>query len=326
MRIKGVEKSITHHYKTINKQKYGYKLIYLNTERGFERVENWQEITELVGFTSNLDPEQETLKEIIGSYKFNYEIPCGLSCCHTLHMKGFIGVTDTGKVTNIGKNCGKSRFGLDFELFSKIHDKELNTYIYKGTISSFLSQSDDFESQIFDIRNNLNADAYYKTSRALITPNKGCPSEIVSLIRKMIKTQNNTIYKEREASKREVEELEVATGQKIPTPHIIQESYESLDGLSFLYKNNDLRDLLIKDLNQNLQAIKKSNIEKLSFNELKYWSSWCNSFEKSIETSEIILSSGKKLLDKNNLSKLSIILEDKKDSVLFNKFLSSLPK
>ena len=77
-------------------------MITLNGARGFEEVNSWQEITELPGFTAALNPEHKQLQEIIGRYVFKDKIPCGLTTCKQPHGRGYIAVTESGDVTNIG--------------------------------------------------------------------------------------------------------------------------------------------------------------------------------------------------------------------------------
>src|SRR5688572_33182359 len=100
-------------------------MITLNTDRGLVKVESWQEIIELPGFDSALDPLQHELKEIIGHYQFGDNIKCGLSNCHTPHMTGYVVATKSGPVTNIGQVCGKKYFGVEFTHLSRKLDQEI---------------------------------------------------------------------------------------------------------------------------------------------------------------------------------------------------------
>lgn len=55
------------------------------------------------------------LSVIIGQHASTDWIRCGLSNCHTLHVRGYLVVTKSGLETNISKDCGKSDFVVAFE-------------------------------------------------------------------------------------------------------------------------------------------------------------------------------------------------------------------
>src|SRR3546814_4713524 len=83
-------------------------MITINGEKGFVRIESWDDIESRPGFAKDIDPRSVKLKAIIGSYTFSDYIPCGLSTCHQPHGNGFLVVTVDGRETNIGRICGRS--------------------------------------------------------------------------------------------------------------------------------------------------------------------------------------------------------------------------
>src|SRR3546814_995823 len=85
-------------------------MITINGEKGFVRIESWDDIESRPGFAKDIDPRSVKLKAIIGSYTFSDYIPCGLSTCHQPHGNGFLVVTVDGRETNIGRICGKRHF------------------------------------------------------------------------------------------------------------------------------------------------------------------------------------------------------------------------
>jgi len=99
-------------------------VITLSKDNGFVKVERWEDIESLPGFVSNLNPSEHKLKAIIGRYIFKDYIQCGLSNCHTPHGKGYIATTMDGLSINIGKDCGKKYFGVDFETLSNKFDRD----------------------------------------------------------------------------------------------------------------------------------------------------------------------------------------------------------
>ncbi len=72
-----------------------------------------------------MNSSEHQLEAIIGRYSFLDKIKCGLSNCHTPHGRGYIVTTKAGLQTNIGKDCGKTYFGVDFETLPKKFDRDM---------------------------------------------------------------------------------------------------------------------------------------------------------------------------------------------------------
>ncbi|MGH1374682.1 MAG: hypothetical protein ACRBBW_21785 [Cellvibrionaceae bacterium] len=297
-------------------------MITLSTERGLIKVETWQEIEELPGFTKDIDPKQYELKEIIGRYLFKDYIKCGLSSCHTPHGKGYIVTTKTGPITNIGRDCGKNHFGVEFEELSKVLETEIRLKTYRDTIGSFLIFIDQHKSAVNKLRSGpFGADTVYRKVNLLLKRTSGCPEEAVKILSKLVRSRNSDITKDRVASEKEVEELEAIQGKSLPRPYYIEEKVDSLNGLPFLYKENDLRERLVIDLEKGFKAIEELNLDDASDSDLKHWSGWSSEVERKIKESEEILKYGVALLEKANLRKLEKILSDDNSKSEYREFV-----
>ncbi|WP_165856849.1 hypothetical protein [Marinobacter sp. JSM 1782161] len=297
-------------------------MITLNTERGLIKVETWQEIEELPGFTKDIDPKEYELKEIIGRYIFKDYIKCGLSSCHTPHGKGYIVTTKTGPITNIGRNCGRNHFGVEFEELSKTLETEIRIKTYRDTIGSFLIFIDQHKEAVNKLRSGpFGADTVYRKANLLLKNTSGCPEEAVKILSRMVRSRNTDITKDRIASKQEVEDLEAIQGKSLPRPYYIEEKVGYLSGLPFLYKENDLRERLIIDLEEGFKAIEELNLDDASDSELKHWSGWSSEVERKIKESEEILKYGVALLEKANLMKLEKALSDDKSKSEYREFV-----
>ncbi|MFM4831267.1 hypothetical protein [Aeromonas media] len=298
-------------------------MITLNSERGFVKVENWEDIETLPGFTTNLDPKEHELNQIIGRYIFKDYIKCGLSNCHTPHGKGYIVSTKSGPITNIGHNCGKNHFDVEFDQLSKAFERDIALHTYRENIGSTLIVLDLYKEKISSIRSGTQgADALYRKSRLLAKGTSGCPEEATSIISKMIRGRDPVISIEREASKKEVDDLEVIQGKKLPRPYYIQEKVGELSGLSFLFEENCLRSILVLDLEEGFKGLSKLDVDNGSFKELKRWSAWCYDIERKIENIEGLIEVGLKLFQKNNLLKISEAIPDKEKQDEYIRFIN----
>lgn len=300
-------------------------MITLNTEQGLTIIENWEDIKTRPGFVSDLNPSNHKLDSIIGRYIFKDKIKCGLSNCHTPHAKGYIATTKEGLSTNIGKDCGKKYFGIDFENMSKKFDRDIIEAENRKKLISFSLQIDKIERALLDLRRkSRGADWVYKKTRPLVSLNKGCPEVIVRRISMMLRNGTNSLTIEREATSSEVSALEVAQGRKLQHPHVISESVAFIDGLQALYPENDLRQMLVLGLEEEIRTFKGKDIDSLSYNELRDWTKWADSVEKTMEKAVNSVALGCNLLTQSNIEKFNHILMKKEDKLLFRTYLNDL--
>lgn len=299
-------------------------MITLNSDRGFVKVEDWQEIEELPGFTRNLNPKEHELKEIIGRYIFKEYISCGLSNCHTPHGKGYIVSTKSGPITNIGHNCGNNHFGIEFGELSKILEREIQIHNYRESIGSFLIMLDLHKEKVAKIRlGDQGADVLYKKSQLLLKKSSGCPDEVVSIISNLVRSRSSDLMRDRVATKEEVEDLEAIQGKKLPRPFYIEEKIGTLNGISFLFKENDLRDRLVIDLVEGFKSISNLDVDSASHSVLKSWSNWASEVDRKIEEGEKVVASGRELLKKENLLQLASLIKKEQRREVYSAFVKN---
>jgi hypothetical protein len=299
-------------------------VITLNSDRGFVKVECWEDIEELPGFTGALDPKQHELKEIIGRYIFKDYIKCGLSSCHTPHGKGYIVSTKSGPITNIGHNCGKNHFHIEFDELSKSFEKSISLHNYRENIGSFLIHLDTYKEALENLRAGQNgADYLFKKGQLLVKKGGECPDSAVSIFSKLVRNKNPNLFRARKASKKEIEDLEAIQGKELPRPYYIEEEVGVLKGLSFLYEENDLRKLIMLDLNEGFKAIGDLDIDNGNFKDLKHWSAWCSTVETKLNSIQEIIKIAPTLLNKDNLLQLTNMIDDPLDETKYKAFIKN---
>lgn len=297
-------------------------MITINTNKGLVKVELWEDIESRPGFVKDLSPADEKLDSIIGRYIFKEKIRCGLSNCHTPHSKGYIVSTTNGHETNIGKDCGKTYFGVDFETLSKKFDRDITESENREKLCSFSFKIEELEKKINDIRKQeKGADWSYKLTQTIINRNRECPDEIVHIITSMIKSRSNILSKQRLASEQEIEDIEAIENRTIEPPYYIDEQIAEIIGFEALYPENDIRKLLVKDLESNIREFKEKDIGQLSYNDLRHYTKWIDTIENTLEKAEAIVIQARKLFVKDNLEPLIKTLKDQGDIRLFRGYL-----
>lgn len=303
-------------------------MIVLNSEKEIIRVEAWEDIVTRPGFNRNLNPEKHALESIIGRYAFRDYVPCGLSNCHTPHGRGYIVVTKDGHETNIGKDCGKTYFGVDFETLSNKFDRDITEKENREKLWSFFFRSEEFHAKVTTIRTEENgANWVYRETSNLLNPQK-VPSKAIRRINSMVKARDSRLFQDREATEDEIEQMERAQGRRIrERPQYVSIPLGQLQGLDALYPENNLRVLLVEELEERLKLLGDTNIDALSFEDLRKWSKWLGSLDALFERATQSVKSGRMLLTQANLGTLSdaASLSTEEHSML-GAYLRTLPR
>jgi len=300
-------------------------LITINTEKQLVRVADWTDIMERAGFTDDLDPNQHELKSIIGRYAFKDKLRCGLSSCHTPHNRGYIVATKSGLETNIGKDCGKKHFGVDFNDMSRQFERDVTEKENRETLWSFHFRLDDILQTIDCIRRaNRGADWIYKRSQPLLEINKGCPVRIVRCIGDLIKNGSNIVTVPRLATKEEVDTEEARIGHPVQRPAYVDEPVGQIADLSVLYQENNLRNILILDLEAQCKVLAELDVDIMTYEQLSYWVKWVGTVDEKLQRAQDIVETGRRFFSDQNLSCLSRLVSNGDDVQAFNTFLKTL--
>ncbi len=300
-------------------------MITLNTDKGLVKIECWEDIISRPGFDNDLDPKESQLETIIGSYGFKEWIKCGLSTCHTPNSKGYLVVTKDGRETNIGQNCGKKYFGVDFETMSRKCNRDFAASSNRESLWALMFQLDEIETRIKALRAGKNG-AYqvYKSTQSLIKTNGVSPSEVLKALNRAIKNKTPVIFGDRLATEQEVSDLETIERRELERPYYIEEIKAELSGLEVFYPENNLRKLLVLEIEQELKEFRELDIDSLSHVELKRWVKWKGVIDPNIEQAEKALQRGRRFLQIDNLKKLLLVGLDSKDRKSFGKYLDQI--
>jgi hypothetical protein len=298
-------------------------MITFYTSKGSYTVETWDEVKSKDAFLSDLNPGEHELKDILSNYTSDEKVGCGLSSCHTPHNYGYMVLTKDGYETNIGQICGSKFFGVQFKTLSKKFDRDVTEFENRTILKEF--SPENINKQIVKIRKqDKGADWIHRNCLFLIQKNK-CPEIIVSNLYKIIKSRNRVLVVLRQATEQEIDALEATSNRPISRPHYIEQPIAEISGIEALYPENDLRQLLITDLENKLREFVSKDIDKMTFNELRTWAKWVGTINTLLKAAERIVSLGRTLLTKENLFPLTKLVNGtKRDS--FSSFLDSLSK
>lgn len=297
-------------------------MIVLNQGKELVRVESWDDIVGRPGFNGNLNPAEHTLSGILGQYAFGDRIRCGLSDCHTPHGRGYLVVTKSGVETNIGKDCGKNYFGVDFETMATQFDRDMRDKQARERLWDFTFKLDELKQCIKALRTGeRGADWVYKNSRPLLESGKGVPGVVIRRIADLLRTGENALTTEREPTEREIDLARVQGGRP---PRVIVEKVADIRGLEALQSQNDLRQILVVDLEEGIKEFEQLNVDKMKSTELSRWSKWVGSIEHKLDSATAAISSGQVLLTPANLQPFAILIPKFEGPKSFQAYLKTL--
>lgn len=306
-------------------------MITLSSQRGLIRIASWDDVESVPGFSSNIDPKTVKLKEIIGSYTFDALIPCGLSSCHQPHGTGFMVVAEDGRVTNIGRICGKKHFQVEFSQMSRVFLASLRAQQSREFLAAMKCRLPTISTEVATIRNEKHGAAWINVRvNQLIGSSTVLPTQVINAVRQAVRRGDGSLIVERAATSREREERSVAIDVKglehlrRNIPFVVEEKVGQLDGLSALSPGNGLREVL-GCIEPFLAVLSEADIDSLPDKKLRELSKLGGELDANLERLRRIVIAGKRLLTKQNIQQLSPFATSGADNRIFATFLRDLP-
>lgn len=301
-------------------------MITLNTDKGLVRLESWDAVLSRPGFKTDIDPRAVKLERIIGSYALFPFLPCGLTSCHRSHGKGYLVATSDGRETNIGKDCGKKYFEVAFERMAKAFDRDLRSKERREALVALQHRIPSIEERIAALMDGTcGAKWVNRYASHLVDPMKGLPPSVLTIVGGLVRRRNGALTQSRVAKAADLERMR-AMGQRIqPGDNYVEEVIGQLDGVSALYKENDLRRLLVVDM-ANLAAVKALDVDGAKEKTLRDLAKWSEVIEPNLTQAAEVIAAGRRLLTQANLRQLLPLLSRREDRQGFNAFLAELPE
>lgn len=306
-------------------------MITLHSDRGLVRIASWDDIESVPGFTADVDPKAVKLKEIIGSYTFDALIPCGLSTCHQPHGNGFLVAAADGKVTNIGRICGKRHFSVEFTQMSRVFFAVVRAQQNREFLSELRNRLSTIRTEVTAIRNEQHGATWINTRvNQLIGKSTALPTPIVNAVRQAVRRGDGTLIIERAATKQEREERSAAVDVKglehlrRSVPFVVEDQVGQLDGFAALAPGNGLREILAA-IEPFLTALSEAEIENLPDKKLRELSKAGGELDANLERLRNIVAAGRRLLTRENIQQLTRFATGSADTRLFAAFVRDLP-
>jgi hypothetical protein len=299
-------------------------MITISLDKGYARIESWDEVLSRPGFKTDVDPKTTKLASIIGSYAFSTFQPCGLSSCHTPHGRGYLVVTSDGYETNIGSHCGKKYFSVDFERMAKVFDRDLRAQEQREALTAFQHQIPAVKARIQQLKEGEMGANWIRKKLVELSSPSALPTKITQLVARLAKLRNGALTISRLATPEELERFR-AQGQPAKAGETyVEEPAGQLEGLAALYEENDLRELLVERMRP-MEVVEAADVEQLPDKARRELAKWVPSVEPTLAQAEAAIAAGRRLLTQSNLRQLAQFVESKEDRRALNAYLERLP-
>jgi hypothetical protein len=295
-------------------------MITISVERGLVRLSSWDEVYETPGFVKALDPKSTNLKEIIGVYSFSDRQPCGLKSCKQPHGNGYLVTTTDGQVTNLGSVCGKSAFSVVFTSLEKIFNRDLRAKERRERLEALQSRLPAVLARFSNLRDS--ARPAYKAVTSLRST--GVPQPIADTVKRMMRSGDGAITKNRKGTKRE-REIALESGVARPgMPYYVTETVGRLTNIAALQSYDTIRKDLL-ELEPALIRLAECDVSNLAEKEARHLDKVTGGLDARLDQMEQVVASLRAFATRQNLDQLAAILESPADKKLFGVFVASLP-
>lgn len=305
-------------------------MITLNIERGIVRIASWDDIESVPGFTTGIDPTTVKLKEIIGSYTFDALIPCGLSTCRQPHASGFLVAAADGRVSNIGRICGKKHFDVEFTQMSRVFLAAVRAQQNREFLAELKNRIPGVTAEVVAIRTEKHGAAWINTRVNQLTgKSSALPASIINAVRQAVRRGDGTLIIERAATKQEREQRFAAVDVKglehlrRNAPFVVEDRVGQLDGFPALAPGNGLREIL-GSIEPFLTDLAEADIENLPDKQLRELSKVGGELDANLERLRNVVAAGRRLLARHNIQQLVPFATSSADNRLFAAFLREL--
>ncbi len=270
------------------------------------RITTWDDIFKMSGYTDSLDPKKEKLKQVINRYELPNKGRCGLSNCRTPHNIGCIVETESGRLTNLGNDCGRKYFGENFTSLSNKLSKEIDYFNKVENIKlAKLNITENYKKLSGIEADWKKIESVYRTIKS-----EGLDG-LYDKLEQMKHSKSSTISRQRKATESEIELEEVRTGKDVQSPFYISENLGDLKGLNYLIDRIKIK-AMIQNNKLILESLEKFDEKNTTFKDLNKMTKDNERLKDSMHEAYIIIREGFKLFEADNMRQFTPFINNKR--------------
>jgi len=220
----------------------------------------------------------------------------------------------------MGNICGGSYFSVEFKVLRNRFNKDLQNKRRRETLQHAQFSVDGWKEEIEIIRNESEGADWCHGNIKKLNNKSLSPDVIVRTLSKMVRDKSGLIVRTRLSTKDEKELMEAQGGAR---KEFVEENIGFLKGFEAFYSENNLRDILIFNLEKGLRELGEVEVDLLSDSDLQRLVKWVADVESNIEQAKNSVVTHRALLEVGNIKQLREILETPEDKKLFDSLVKS---
>jgi len=107
------------------------------TRENVKQPKTWEELYALPGFARPVRKELMMKGKLLWDYEMDPKTgmrPCGIEQCHTDHRHGYVVALPGGLLSHIGKDCGRTKFGVEWARMRSTFTREKREYAKSAAV------------------------------------------------------------------------------------------------------------------------------------------------------------------------------------------------
>jgi hypothetical protein len=270
------------------------------------KIESYDDMLKRPDFQVSLDPAGVDLSKVktIGRFgPWTDTVQCGLSTCHTWHGRGFLVQFPDLRTTNVGKDCGREKFGVEWLTGANEFERSEKNAGDRHAINAVLDGREELRILIRQLIEQPLGAEWLETGKRNFR--ETYPKQLCQALRDRCFRQDPRIFKHVRLQGRELE---------IAKLHNQSEYKEKLIGA--------LRGLAIwggdpkRSLTNVLHLIDKilaTDLEDFPTREQKklisQWATACKEIQSRIDQAALLIEEGRRFFSPENMKQLYLIVD-----------------
>jgi hypothetical protein len=218
---------------------------------------------------------------IIGSYRFQDPVDCGVKDCGQIHTHGYVVLNTDGTETNTGWDCGLDHYGVEFFEMRKVYDRAEREHPHRQALHDTAASAENLRQRLRTFQEQPHGGKWLHQN-----------------LRSFAKLYPRPLL---EIARRHAERGEVMV--------TVNQSRALVRGLKAF--TLDTENWPLVELELELDRFLDLDPDNMPFNEVRRWCEWASTFESRIANCENLLEEGRKFFRRSNLALLQYLVSEK---------------
>lgn len=246
-------------------------------------------------YRANVAPTQNRPAQVIGGYRFQQPVSCGVKGCTQTHEHGYLVLVKDGVETNTGWDCGLDHFGPGFVEMRLAYDRAEREYPRRLPLHLIVPIADRIRRRIHALNRQPHGGEWLLQTLDRFT--KRYPRGLIELLRRHGEQGDEAHLLEAIPRQKAVKHSGAA-----PRP------VNRVRGIKIFTVNTDQWPPM--QFEEELDDFLKLHFDHVPLDELARWVDWSHTLELRLAECEHLITEGRKFFQRDNLALLPYIVED----------------